>query len=65
MELGCDAVLAATAVSRAREPGRMARALALAVRAGREAFLAGRAPRLHHGRASTSDEGLPELAGPR
>mgnify|MGYP001421544759 CR=1 FL=1 len=36
MELGCDAVLAATAVSRAREPRLMARALRLAVEAGRE-----------------------------
>ena len=62
MELGCDAVLAATAVSRAREPARMARALRLAVSAGRDAYLAGRAPRLHHARASTADEGLAELA---
>jgi thiazole synthase len=65
MELGCDAVLAATAISRAREPARMARALRCAVRAGRDAFLAGRPPRLHHARASTPDEGLPELAAGR
>ena len=60
MELGCDAVLAATAVSRASEPARMARALALAVEAGREASLAGRPPRLTHAMASTSHEGMPQ-----
>lgn len=60
MELGCDAVLAATAVSRAREPERMARALRGAVDAGREAFLAGRVPRLAHAMASTPDDGRPE-----
>ena len=62
MELGCDAVLAATAVSRAREPERMARALRGAVDAGREAFLAGRVPRLTHAMASTDDAGRPEWA---
>lgn len=60
MELGCDAVLAATAVSRAREPERMARALRGAVDAGRDAFLAGRVPRLTHAMASTPDVGRPE-----
>jgi len=63
MELGCDAVLAASAVSRAREPARMARALAAAIEAGLEARLAGRIPRLHAAQASTSDAGLPDLAG--
>jgi thiazole synthase len=62
MELGCDAVLAATAVWSAREPVRMARALRDAVAAGREARRSGRAPRLHYGQASTSDEGLPDVA---
>jgi thiazole synthase len=62
MELGCDAVLAATAVSRARVPERMAAAIAGAVTAGREAYLAGRIPRVDHARASTSDAGLPDLA---
>ncbi len=50
MELGCDAVLAATAISRAREPERMAHALKLAVEAGRAARLAGRTERVHHAR---------------
>lgn len=61
MELGCDAVLAATAVSRAREPREMARALRLGVEAGRAAARAGRIPRLHHGAPSTDDAGRPEL----
>jgi len=45
MELGCDGVLMNTAIAGAREPIRMARAMRLAVAAGREAFLAGRIPR--------------------
>ncbi len=61
MELGCDAVLAATAISRARDPEAMATALRLAVDAGRLASRAGRIPRLHHAQASTADEGLPDL----
>ena len=42
MELGCDGVLMNTAIAAAKEPVRMARAMKLAVEAGREAFLAGR-----------------------
>jgi thiazole synthase len=45
MELGCAGVLMNTAIAQAREPVRMARAMKLAVEAGREAFLAGRMPR--------------------
>lgn len=45
MELGCDAVLAATAVTRAADPVAMAGALALAVEAGAAARRAGRIPR--------------------
>lgn len=45
MELGCDGVLMNTAIAGARDPVRMAHAMKLAVRAGREAFLAGRMPR--------------------
>ena len=62
MELGCDAVLAATAIARAGEPATMARALRLAVEAGRAAHRAGRIPRLHHAVASTPDAGRPEFA---
>jgi thiazole synthase len=42
MELGCTGVLMNTAIAEAKEPIRMARAMRLAVEAGREAYLAGR-----------------------
>ena len=42
MELGCDGVLMNTAIAEARNPIRMARAMKLAVEAGRHAYLAGR-----------------------
>jgi len=58
MELGCDAVLLATAVTRAQQPAQMAEAMALAVRAGRLARLAGRIPRRHHAHASSPTEGM-------
>ena len=45
MELGCDGVLMNSAIALAQDPVRMARAMNLAVQAGREAFLAGRMPR--------------------
>jgi thiazole synthase len=45
MELGCDGVLMNTAIAGALEPIRMARAMGLAVQAGREAYLAGRIPK--------------------
>src|SRR2546421_8071858 len=61
MELGCDAVLIASAVTRAVEPARMARAMRLAVEAGRLARSAGRIPRRFHALASTPDEGRPDL----
>jgi thiazole synthase len=61
MELGCDAVLLASAVTRARDPQRMALAMRHAVEAGRLARGAGRIPRRWHAQASTQLEGLPEL----
>jgi len=61
MELGCDAVLLASAVTRARDPERMASAMRNAVEAGRLARLAGRIPRRMYAQASTSMEGLPDL----
>ena len=61
MELGCDAVLLASAVTRARDPERMALAMRLAVEGGRLAHLAGRIPRRWHARASTQQEGRPDL----
>lgn len=45
MELGCDAVLLATAVTRAGDPERMVHAMRLAVEAGRAARRARRIPR--------------------
>ena len=53
MELGCDAVLLATAVTRADDPVRMADAMRLAVQAGRGARLAGRIPRRFWAQASS------------
>jgi len=57
----CDAVLLASAVTRARDPERMALAMRHAVEAGRLARLAGRIPRRWHAQASTPMHGLPEL----
>ena len=53
MELGCDGVLLATAVTRAQEPGLMAAAMRDAVRAGRAARLAGRIPVRRYAQASS------------
>jgi thiazole synthase len=61
MELGCDAVLLATAVTRAEHPARMAAAMRHAVEAGRLARRAGRVPRKLYAEASTSFAGLAEL----
>jgi thiazole synthase len=62
MELGCDAVMAASAISRAEDPVRMARAMRAAVHAGHLARAAGRIPRRSYARASTPEEGLPDFA---
>ena len=61
MELGCDAVMAASAIARAEDPVRMARAMRHAVEAGRQAHAAGRIPRRLYARASTPNEGLPDF----
>jgi thiazole synthase len=60
MELGCDAVLCASAISRAEDPVAMARAIRAGVEGGRLARLAGRIPRRLHASASTPEQGLPE-----
>ncbi|THT99355.1 thiazole synthase [Lampropedia puyangensis] len=57
MELGCSAVLLATAVNRAKHPVVMAEAFRHAVVGGRLASLGGRVPRRHHALASSSLEG--------
>src|SRR6187402_717610 len=56
MELGCAGVLMNTAIALSREPVRMARAMKLAVEAGREAYLAGRIPRKLYASASSPME---------
>ncbi|WP_274716850.1 thiazole synthase [Thermoleophilum album] len=61
MELGCDGVLLASSVSRARDPVAMARAMRLAVEAGRYAYEAGRIPRRTYARPSSPTEGVPVL----
>ncbi len=55
MELGCDAVLLATAVTRAGDPERMARAMAAAVTAGFDARHAGRIPQRFWAQASSPE----------
>jgi thiazole synthase len=62
LELGCDAVLAASSIFGAADPAAMARALRAAVEAGHAARHAGRIPRRSHAEASTPEEGLPELS---
>lgn len=61
MELGCDAVLLATAVTRAQDPIRMGEAFKHAVIAGRLASQAGRIPKREHALASSAMEGRPDL----
>jgi thiazole synthase len=58
MELGCSAVLVASAVTRAQHPAVMAAAMARAVEAGRLAHAAGRIPRRWHAQASSPSDGL-------
>lgn len=55
MELGCSAVLLATAVTRAKNPPLMAAAMAHAVQAGYQAHLAGRIPKRFWAQASSPD----------
>ena len=61
MELGCDAVLAASAITRAERPAAMAEAIRKAVEGGRLAARAGRIPRRLYAEASTTFEGVPDL----
>ena len=61
MELGCDGVLCASAISRAQDPVAMARAIRGAVEAGRLARGAGRIPRRRYAEASTADGGARRL----
>jgi thiazole synthase len=61
MELGCDGVLLASAVSRAADPERMAIAMRRAVESGYEARRAGRIPERLYAEASTPEEGIADL----
>jgi thiazole synthase len=58
MELGCDGVLMNTAIACAKDPILMASAMKDAVKAGREALLAGRIERKQKGSASSPKSGL-------
>ena len=77
MEMGCDAVLLASAISRAEDPeamaramrlavesGRLARAIRGAVDAGRLALEAGRIPRRRYAEGSSPMDGLAEFSTP-
>ncbi len=57
MELGADGVLLNTAVAQARDPVKMARAMAAAIQAGRWAYQAGRIPKRRYATASSPGEG--------
>jgi thiazole synthase len=58
MELGCDAVISNTGIAHAKDPVKMARAMKLAVEAGREAWLAGRMPKKAYADPSSPLGGL-------
>ena len=60
MELGCDAVLMNTAIACAKDPIKMAKAMNLAIEAGRLAYLAGRIPKKLYASASSPLEGMIE-----
>jgi thiazole synthase len=61
MELGCDAVMVASAISRAQDPVAMAAAMRAGVQAGRLARAAGRIPRRTYATASSPETGLAEF----
>ncbi|HSR57894.1 MAG TPA: thiazole synthase [Candidatus Binataceae bacterium] len=58
MELGCDGVLMNSAIAGAKDPIAMARAMKLAIEAGRLAYLAGRIERKLYATASSPLTGL-------
>ncbi|MGD6804244.1 thiazole synthase [Rossellomorea aquimaris] len=58
MELGADGVLLNTAVSAAKDPVKMARAMKLAIEAGRLGYEAGRIPKKRYASASSPLEGM-------
>jgi thiazole synthase len=62
MELGCDAVMVASAVARAEDPVCMAGAMRAAVHAGRLAHTAGRIPRRLYATPSSPEAGRADLS---
>ena len=60
MELGADGVLMNTGVALAKDPVRMAKAMALACEAGRYAYLSGRIPKQRYAQASSPVSGVIE-----
>jgi thiazole synthase len=62
MELGVDGVLMNTGIAAAADPVRMARAMKLAVQAGRDAFLSGRMAKKLYATASSPATGMPKSA---
>jgi thiazole synthase len=58
MEIGADCVLVNTAIAQARDPLLMGNAFKLGVEAGRKAYLAGRIPKIDHGKMSSPDSGI-------
>lgn len=62
MELGCDGVLMNTALAEAKDPVRMAKAMKLAVEAGRLAYQAGRMEKRRYGVASSPGQGVMQPA---
>ena len=64
MELGCEGVVVASAVTRGRDPELMASAFAKTVQAGCEARRAGRIPRRYHAEASSALDSIADLRAP-
>src|SRR5579875_5739 len=62
IELGCDGVMSASAISRAHDPVAMAAAMRAAVQAGALARAAGRIPRRTYALPSSPESGMAELA---
>ena len=58
MELGADAILLNTAISSAKDPGKMAEAMKLGIQAGRMSYQAGRIPVKYTAQASSPTEGI-------
>jgi len=58
MEMGCDAVLVNSAIAKAKNPVLMAEAFKNTVISGRQAFLAGRMPKILYAKSSSPSKGL-------